>query len=396
MSKKSHYLALALLLTLFNLSGIAETITWTGSVNGEWNEPENWDLGRVPINGDVLVFPAEAPNKTQNAIGLGSSSPGEQMSVFIEGGGYLITNSAVSLGFGSTFSSVGDNRIDFRVWHQGSPNYISNDGTLTFGAQHSTKDVKLQGGGDIIFLLRIGGGARAVYFTSSGTVRFQGGLGAFRGTSGSNARGVDIGGSGALLVNDTQTSGNYLFNIGNNGILGGLGHVNATNNPSYAGSGFIGVGYRLNTWASTGNGTIAPGDPLVDDGIGEFTVTVSDWIIFGRDIPATSGTLEIDLAENGATDKLIINGDVDLSSTNSILHLIAPETVTLPQSAAFMEFTGTRTGKFSKILLNGVDITGQSEQSFRIGKDVARLVYDKSTAGNLSLEKPPGTIITNK
>lgn len=37
-------------------SGVrADTITWDGSQSGLWNDDANWDLGRVPIDGDVAV-----------------------------------------------------------------------------------------------------------------------------------------------------------------------------------------------------------------------------------------------------------------------------------------------------------------------------------------------------
>lgn len=41
---------------------VGETIVWKGEVSGLWSQPANWDRSRVPVDTDVVVIPAEAPN----------------------------------------------------------------------------------------------------------------------------------------------------------------------------------------------------------------------------------------------------------------------------------------------------------------------------------------------
>jgi hypothetical protein len=49
------FLPLLLLGSALNVS--AATITWTGAgANSNWSTTANWDLGRVPVNGDKVVL----------------------------------------------------------------------------------------------------------------------------------------------------------------------------------------------------------------------------------------------------------------------------------------------------------------------------------------------------
>ena len=69
------------------------TLTWTGADSIYWNDPKNWSLGRVPINGDSLVFPASAKFFTSddNIAGLSLRS------IEFQGGGYTLLDDAFSL-----------------------------------------------------------------------------------------------------------------------------------------------------------------------------------------------------------------------------------------------------------------------------------------------------------
>src|SRR4029453_5160497 len=40
--------------------GAGAAKAWTGAVSGAWSNPGNWADAKVPVSGDVLVFPASA------------------------------------------------------------------------------------------------------------------------------------------------------------------------------------------------------------------------------------------------------------------------------------------------------------------------------------------------
>src|SRR5262249_32087201 len=44
----------------------AATISWTGAVNADWSNPQNWDPPGTPAAGDVLAFPAGTSNTSMN------------------------------------------------------------------------------------------------------------------------------------------------------------------------------------------------------------------------------------------------------------------------------------------------------------------------------------------
>ena len=67
--------------------GDGATLTWTGSINDNWNLAGNWNLPLVtPANGDNLVFPVGSPYTTNNdCVGVTFNS------ITITGGSYDFT-----------------------------------------------------------------------------------------------------------------------------------------------------------------------------------------------------------------------------------------------------------------------------------------------------------------
>lgn len=47
--------------------GGGNLITWTGASSSAWSDPGNWDLGRIPQDGDDVIIPAGTPNDPQTA-----------------------------------------------------------------------------------------------------------------------------------------------------------------------------------------------------------------------------------------------------------------------------------------------------------------------------------------
>ncbi|OPZ27429.1 MAG: hypothetical protein BWZ02_01648 [Lentisphaerae bacterium ADurb.BinA184] len=365
----------------------AAPITWTGAADGNWNNPGNWDLGRVPAGGDAILLPAGGVNKTQNAMTLGSSSPDDQITLAIGEGGYTLNNAAAALTFGNTLTSVGNNTINCRINHQNRPSYTSDGGTLTFNGTHTTKGLTLYGDGDFLFNSgTVVGGSRALDFHGTGTARFQAALGPFSQVfSQSRAGGVRGYDAGTILLNGTQSAGTLAYGIGGGGTLGGNGLAQVSYSASAVGSGIMGIGFQPNAAHPSGNGTLSPGDPLVNGGFGTFTVTVGDRLVLGSNADATTGTLAVQIGEAGNSDRLVINGNLDLSSSRDVLSLSLAGGVTPSGEYSLFTFTGTRTGVFDTVLLNGSDITALAESGFEAGGTRLQLVYDGLANGHLRL-----------
>jgi len=73
-----------------------DTCTWTGTASANWSNGGNWtgcDNGGVPENGDTLVFPASASNKTNNndLVGLDLDE------IRISGTDYVISGNALTI-----------------------------------------------------------------------------------------------------------------------------------------------------------------------------------------------------------------------------------------------------------------------------------------------------------
>jgi len=88
----------------------ADTHTWTGATDGDWNDAGNWDIG-IPAGGDDLIFSGTSNTATNNDVGVWSvtgiqfanTTAGESFSL---GGTYLNWNGTIS-----TAAVVGEGSI---------------------------------------------------------------------------------------------------------------------------------------------------------------------------------------------------------------------------------------------------------------------------------------------
>jgi hypothetical protein len=48
--------------------GTSPVFTWTGAVNSDWGEPENWDVGEVPGDGDYVIISADRQSAIHSII----------------------------------------------------------------------------------------------------------------------------------------------------------------------------------------------------------------------------------------------------------------------------------------------------------------------------------------
>jgi autotransporter-associated beta strand protein/VCBS repeat-containing protein len=135
------------------------TLTWVGDVNGSWNTNvagnTNWSGDVLPSNGDTLVFPAVASNKTQT----NNTTAGSTFYLSFTGNGYTIGGNSIALTGNAITTSVtsGVNSLD-------TPLILSAATTINIG----NTGHRLELGGVI------SGGANDLIKTGPGVLRFDG------------------------------------------------------------------------------------------------------------------------------------------------------------------------------------------------------------------------------
>jgi hypothetical protein len=105
------------------------SITWTGAESNDWNDPNNWDLGRVPNGSDVVRIASGVVQSTD----LGSNF------VILSGGavtltGSIFSNVTVAAGATLTLAGAGDyNPFGGSLYH-GLGGTLTNYGTVVWQA----------------------------------------------------------------------------------------------------------------------------------------------------------------------------------------------------------------------------------------------------------------------
>ncbi len=256
----------------------ADTCTWTGTVSANWSNGGNWsgcDNGGVPENGDTLVFPASASNKTNNndLVGLDLDE------IRISGTDYVISGNALTISpainnvmqFTNT-SGNNDYQIDTTI--SGGSVAISQDdgpglntvsGDLTFSISGDMNFYNYDTSSFIISGNRSGSSGNVNYYgninlSGAGTNTYTGGVNVFNTSGSTNSSALTVSsltalGSGNpnINVNSTSTSavginfftaGSYSNNINlvgstfapelsTNGNVTLSGNVNANSDLSF-------------------------------------------------------------------------------------------------------------------------------------------------------------------
>ena len=85
------------------------TLTWTGSVSTDWNNPDNWNLGLVPTPGDTVQIPG-APANQPDLCPVPSSSCTDVSvgNLILENSGSSLTLSGYGLTVSGSFTNFGD------------------------------------------------------------------------------------------------------------------------------------------------------------------------------------------------------------------------------------------------------------------------------------------------
>ncbi len=117
----------------------AATKTWNGSTVGSWQIASNWIPAGVPVNGDTLVFPANAIKLlTTNAPG----GPTNFSSLTLLRNGYELRGPALTITNGVTNSMLGQNTIFSRVTAARDATWLI-DGTLVLATNLAITNVSL-------------------------------------------------------------------------------------------------------------------------------------------------------------------------------------------------------------------------------------------------------------
>lgn len=100
----------------------AATITWTGGspTSSNWSDPANWNLGRAPVSGDSLVFPASAQRlaNTDDVPGLNVNSITFEGTLTTNTGGYLLSGDDLNVGAGGIVDNGNSNGATSTIGNQ--------------------------------------------------------------------------------------------------------------------------------------------------------------------------------------------------------------------------------------------------------------------------------------
>ena len=185
-------------LTAFAIAGTAQTSadthTWTGGIDGDWNDAGNWDNG-IPVNFDNLIFSGTSNTATNNDIG--GSFSNIQFSNTTAGQSFSLGGNDMNLyGTVSTADVVGGGTIEDTI----SLRLRTTAGTRTFnlGTDHNlTINGQIFGPQGII---KSGDGKLTL-----SAANIYGGSTTINGGTLAIAVGGTISESNAIVINDTGT-----------------------------------------------------------------------------------------------------------------------------------------------------------------------------------------------
>jgi hypothetical protein len=189
---------------------------------------------------------------------------------------------------------------------------------------------------------------------------------------------------GTLLVNNTTGSGT------------GQSAVTVSTGATLGGIGFIGGNDGTNTNANanvtaTGVGaTIAPGNINEVTGahvLGTLTVgnvTQNNNVTFGN-----NSRLYVQLGSASASDKLAVVGNLVLTSTSDTLYLVTASGAVLSPNYVLATFTGTMSGRFNSVLLDGLALPSLYTLEYRDSLGAAVLGGSDITNGSIVLTPEP-------
>jgi hypothetical protein len=273
------------------------TILWTNSAGGDWSNPANWDLGRVPNAGDDVYISAAPGATITHSSGSDTVASIRADSRFTLSGGTLainrqaIFNDALTLS-GGTFSGAGSLIANSNViW---SNSVLEGPGLSTFSKQSalaippgaspriSSRIVNFSGASNIASSIVLSGSAA---LSNGGTLNLSGDVG-FTSLGGSPTLSnsgslIKTGGSGSATISipftnrGTLAANSGTINLSGGGVssgrfTAGFGASITLNSTSFSftgGSTFGGLGMiRVSSGTSTVNAAVTMPNLALDGG----------------------------------------------------------------------------------------------------------------------------------
>lgn len=329
---RAYLLILFFSMLIFSMGGItavAQTTTWTGSVNSDWNNASNWDNG-VPGSGSRAVItnqtnkPILNTSATVNTIQLGSYWPGPGITYLtvITGGNLTVTNEIEFNGNGGSLHIDGGT-----VNHTGtSLDWGSNDNRyveMTSGSFTTNANSTISGGDKT---------TQPGFSSGSGTATFNGNLTV---SSSGSGKWFDAG-SGVIDVQGNLTIQNSaLFELGSatltvdgtteiNGTFDGEDGMATFDGPANVQSGGTlenntgtlvfnsTLDVKGNAYAYLGSGTVEINDDVEVRSSGYFYVQDATVNINGNADFSSNGNLYVD------TGTINVAGDASVTSGGSM------------------------------------------------------------------------------
>lgn len=261
----------------------ADSCTWTGATSANWSDGSNWtgcDNGGVPENGDALVFPSSASNKTTN----NDLSSLQVASITINGTGYTLGGNGFTITSNLGITAAQSATISANVTYNTGSHvnfYPASGATLTLsGVSNFTMSS--------FYETNIGS---SVY---TGTVDFTGNI-----TGSSAAQFVVVGGATAIVRGASNTYTVGAVGAENNGIFECRSATCFGNNANiiYLGGGRIDM-YNATTYTNTITTSVStPDDSVIAAHAGivlSGNATINDDILLQQDVNASlelSGTI---------------------------------------------------------------------------------------------------------
>lgn len=323
----------ALAVLPFSVQAALDTCSWTGSTSANWSDGSNWsgcDNGGVPENGDTIVFPEAASNKSMNndLVGLVVGNVG------IGGNGYVFGGNGFSISGSAALDSTTSVTINAPVTFTGfnivivatTGNTITFNGTTTFASGGGEVNIGVGGSytGTVDFVGNVEGSAATQFIAVDGAkVIVRGAANTYTATTVGAESGATFECRSATcfgsVTNDIYM-GNGLVNI----LVAAVFPNNWQTSVPSVGTSWLSTNESISI---TGSGTV--NDPLgiSQDGTGkslQFTgpVTLNNSAsLFGVD---SSSTIRFDgnVSGTGAfsigTGSYLLNGFNTFSGTNTI------------------------------------------------------------------------------
>ena len=266
-----------------------DTCVWTGTVDNLWSNGGNWtgcDNGGVPENGDSLVFPTTASNKTNanDIVGLNLGN------IIFNGQDYVVTGNAINI----------------------SPSFVT---VMQFTNTSGNNDFGLD--------TTINGASVAISQDAGSGINEVSGDLTYNLTGDMNFYNDD---SSAL-----QITGNRAGSSGNVNYFGGV-NVEGTGTNTYAGGINVSPGTAASSIVSFQSpGAVGAGTPVINVNASTFNVSLF----------LSAGTYSNAINLNGSASnvpQLSTNGNVTISGNVNVLTdfaLIKPQSATLTLSGGF-------------------------------------------------------------